>query len=871
MIKDLHIVKDNQQHIYGLNSEQRSLIKESLTFNNPAYANAKRYGRSRYISIPPYLTYYSEHSVKVTEGERKKVLTVPIGIDVEKVIDVKGIHIRDERTSNKVSYPPFVLDLRDIQVEAEAHYLLDVKRNNYPKCVTQLPTGKGKSILALHTAYTLQEKTLILVHKDDLVVGWQKDIKLCFGDNIDIGLIKAKSRKIGEQITIATVQTLSRMNEDEFSNLVNEFGFVVQDECLVGDTLIVQDDGIVKPIKECYSFTKVLGGKVSNQFSRQSNIYQVSCSHSILKGSPTHPTWCVRKKTSHSTYSVEDFEVKKLCELSKDYLIPVVVKIPHTERFNMSEELARFVACIMCDGHIDKGTSNRVKVNVQKDRGFYYDVFKKGVEELGGTLKYSNDVRGNVTFWSTDKEVKNYLNVVCKIPTGKKSDVLSICDFVYGIPLNSIKAFIETCFNCEGDLSVGRSCRINFNTCSEQFAQGLSMLLKKFGILSNIQEIKREEDNHNTIYRLSVCGVFFNMFMDTFTLLPRKMTKQRNRGRKNLNRFVGDYYLSDIKSVDNLEYTDTVYDFEVSDTHSFVANGVYTHNCHHVGLNIFNIINRFNSKYKLGLSATPKRSDGLDFVFDLFFGGIGYKYEAGADDEDICSVKVKVLDSKAVYRPFYFNGQVFNEADFKKEELPSNITYVEDMDYTLRPKIPYLTIDDSAVKNENTLKMVCEKIIKYYYNSDYSILVLFTQKDHIRLYGEYLKQYIPEEKVMYYYGDSNESSEEMMKKAENKEVSVTLATYAKATEGTNVKAWEVLFLVSSLNNEKNVEQAIGRIRRRKAGKINPVIVYDVQYSGCYSLRRHYDTRLRVYRRLKFQVESRRALTGKKSLFSRGYH
>ena len=523
MIKDLYIVKDNQQHIYGLNSEQRSLIEESLTFNNPAYANAKRYGRSRYISIPPYLTYYSEHSVKVTEGERKKVLTVPIGIDVEKVIDVKGIHIRDERTSNKVSYPPFVLDLRDIQVEAEAHYLLDVKRNNYPKCVTQLPTGKGKSILALHTAYTLQEKTLILVHKDDLVVGWQKDINLCFGDDIDIGLIKAKSRKIGEQITIATVQTLSRMNEDEFSNLVNEFGFVVQDEC------------------------------------------------------------------------------------------------------------------------------------------------------------------------------------------------------------------------------------------------------------------------------------------------------------------------------------------------------------HHVGLNIFNIINRFNSKYKLGLSATPKRSDGLDFVFDLFFGGIGYKYEAGADDEDICSVKVKVLDSKAVYRPFYFNGQVFNEADFKKEELPSNITYVEDMDYTLRPKIPYLTIDDSAVKNENTLKMVCEKIIKYYYNSDYSILVLFTQKDHIRLYGEYLKQYIPEEKVMYYYGDSNESSEEMMKKAENKEVSVTLATYAKATEGTNVKAWEVLFLVSSLNNEKNVEQAIGRIRRRKAGKINPVIVYDVRYSGCYSLRRHYDTRLRVYRRLKFQVESRRALTGKKSLFSRGYH
>lgn len=521
MYSDLVVVKNSQQDVYGLNQLQREKLKDALTFDNPAYARAKKYGRSHYISIPPYLKYYSEHSVRVADGERKKVLSVPVGVDIEKVLGVNHIHIRDERISNKVLYPDFLLDLRETQAEAEASYLIENMRSAFPKSVIQLPTGKGKSILALHIAHTLTEKTLILVHKDDLVVGWQKDIKLCFGDDVDIGLIKAKSRKIGEQITIATVQTLSRMNEDEFSNLVNEFGFVVQDEC------------------------------------------------------------------------------------------------------------------------------------------------------------------------------------------------------------------------------------------------------------------------------------------------------------------------------------------------------------HHVGLSIFNIINRFNSKYKLGLSATPKRSDGLDFVFDLFFGGIGYKYEADENDEDICSVKVEVLDSPAIYKPFYFNGQVFNEADFKKEELPDKFQYVEDMDYNLRPKIPYLTIDDKAVRSKDTMFTVCERIVKCY-NSGYSILVLFTQKEHIRLYGEHLKQYIPEKEIMYYYGDSTESSEEMMKKAESKEVRVTLATYAKATEGTNVKAWEVLFLVSSLNNEKNVEQAVGRIRRRKKGKLDPVLVIDVRYTKCYSLKRHYDTRLRTYKRLKFQIEDEKALKGRKSLFSRGY-
>ena len=123
---------------------------------------------------------------------------------------------------------------------------------------------------------------------------------------------------------------------------------------------------------------------------------------------------------------------------------------------------------------------------------------------------------------------------------------------------------------------------------------------------------------------------------------------------------------------------------------------------------------------------------------------------------------------------------------------------------------------------------------------------------------------------MLYYGDSKEKSEDMMRKAENKEVLVTLATYAKATEGTNVKSWEVEFLVSSVNNQKNVEQATGRIRRRKEGKIDPVIVYDVRYSDCYSLASHYDTRRTTYRKLKFNIKDPQKVVDKKGMFSRGY-
>lgn len=518
----MKIVKSNRQHIYGLTTEQRDKIKEALTFNNPAYANAKRYSKSKYIAIPPYLTYYSEFSVS-EGGVRRKVLSVPIGVNVEEILET---HIpfgaySDRRCRMPVDYPKFLLELRKDQEKAESHYFWDVKKQIYPKNIIQLPTGKGKSILALHIACTLKQKTLILVHKDDLVVGWTKDIKLCFGDNIDVGLIKAKKRKIGGQFTIATVQTLSRMNEEELNNLTNEFGLVVQDEC------------------------------------------------------------------------------------------------------------------------------------------------------------------------------------------------------------------------------------------------------------------------------------------------------------------------------------------------------------HHIGLNIFNIIDKFNSYYKLGLSATPTRNDGLNFVFDLFFGGICYKHIVTEDDEDICGCEVRVIDSNFKYKPFVNGNQVFNYYDFDPKDIPDDVKFVEEIEYKDRPRIPFLTVDDEAVKSSKTKIMVCKKIIEHY-KQGHSVIALFTQKEHINLYYRHLCRYVPKDQIMLYYGDSKEKSEDMMKKAENKEVLITLATYAKATEGTNVKSWEVEFLVSSVNNQKNVEQATGRVRRRKEGKLSPVIVYDIRYSDCYSLASHYNTRRTVYRHLKYTVIEPNRPSKKRGMFSRGY-
>lgn len=498
--------RSNNQLITGLSEKQTEALKDYLTFDNPKYKAAKRYSRSRYITIPPFLEYYTE----TREG-----LIVPTGVDIPKLLK-QNIKTIDSRVNQTVEYPPFVFDLREDQEIAFKAYINE-QANSYPKNLIHLPTGKGKSILAIYVAYYLKQQTLILVHKDDLVVGWSNDINDCFDGKVKPGILKAQKRTLGRQITIATVQTLAKMDQEEIGRYTSQFGLVVQDEC------------------------------------------------------------------------------------------------------------------------------------------------------------------------------------------------------------------------------------------------------------------------------------------------------------------------------------------------------------HHIGLNIFNTIDSFNSRYKLGLSATPKRTDGLNFTFDLFLGGIGYKHKYTETDDDIMSVKVVKREVPFKYDPFLHKGQIFNLYDFAQEELPKDLQMVSEIPYNKRPVIPYADIDNKVVASTMYKIWVCKDVISHYRKGN-SCLLMFQYKEQVRSYYDYLKIFIPEDTIMLYYGDNKEKSDILMQKAERKESLVTLATMAKATEGTNVKSWEVEFLVSSINNEKNVEQAVGRIRRTKPGKINPVVLYDYRCPEVYSFKNHGDTRDKVYRMLKLITDKK----VKTSTFSRGY-
>jgi superfamily II DNA or RNA helicase len=163
----------------------------------------------------------------------------------------------------------------------------------------------------------------------------------------------------------------------------------------------------------------------------------------------------------------------------------------------------------------------------------------------------------------------------------------------------------------------------------------------------------------------------------------------------------------------------------------------------------------------------------------------------------------------------------------------------------------YNILDNAIMADRQFANLVMSDIIREA-KQGHSCVVFLSQKKHcLSFYNELVS--CLGNTVQLYYGDSKESDEVILSRAESKESLVTITTYSKGTEGTNCKSWEVAFLVSSLNSAKNTEQAVGRIRRAKEGKLNPVRVYDYRHPDVHIIKYHGFNRDARYSKLGFRI------------------
>ncbi|HAA84993.1 MAG TPA: restriction endonuclease subunit R [Kosmotogaceae bacterium] len=188
------------------------------SFNNPEFFKAQAmrmstFGKPRIINCADD----DESSISLPRGCLEAVINL---------LENSGtkVEVEDKRYIGKPREMVFQGRLTKEQEAAAAEML----RHDFG--ILCAPTGAGKTVIAFKIISERQQKTLILVHRRELLRQWQERA-LEFLQLLpeDIGQIGLGKKEPGEVLDIALIQTLSR-NENLLHNL-KDYGHIVVDEC----------------------------------------------------------------------------------------------------------------------------------------------------------------------------------------------------------------------------------------------------------------------------------------------------------------------------------------------------------------------------------------------------------------------------------------------------------------------------------------------------------------------------------------------------------------------------------------------------------------------------------------------------------------
>lgn len=119
-----------------------------------------------------------------------------------------------------------MINLRPYQIEALESVNTALSRN-ITRPLIVLPTGTGKTHLFVALTQTRTGRTIIIVHRDELIDQTFKSIRKVNPGAI-IGIVKGKQNQHGAPIVIASVQTLARVKRLE--QIVSDFQTIIVDE-----------------------------------------------------------------------------------------------------------------------------------------------------------------------------------------------------------------------------------------------------------------------------------------------------------------------------------------------------------------------------------------------------------------------------------------------------------------------------------------------------------------------------------------------------------------------------------------------------------------------------------------------------------------
>lgn len=205
-------------------------------------------------------------------------------------------------------------------------------------------------------------------------------------------------------------------------------------------------------------------------------------------------------------------------------------------------------------------------------------------------------------------------------------------------------------------------------------------------------------------------------------------------------------------------------------------------------MQFYKVLTNLSARYKFGLTATPKRSDGLEKSMFALLGDIIIQIPKEAVANTTCPVMVEM--KKTGYMP--------------------NLDVALSGDGTIN----YANLVDDLISNENRLAFVSGVIN----DCKGSTLVLANRIEYLRKLEERYEGKSVCLSTLSGRKESREIRKQSLKRLNDGEIDCIFATYQLAKEGLDVPNLKYVVFATPEKDEVTVTQSAGRVGRKSAGK-----------------------------------------------------
>lgn len=254
-----------------------------------------------------------------------------------------------------------------------------------------------------------------------------------------------------------------------------------------------------------------------------------------------------------------------------------------------------------------------------------------------------------------------------------------------------------------------------------------------------------------------------------------------------------------MSKLDLVQYKDTWQAVVVDECHKAIGSPTKV-------MQFYKVLSNLNCRYKYGLTATPKRADGLERSMFALIGNVIHTVPKSAVADTTCPVRVEVIETE--YKP--------------------NTNVVLAGDGTLN----YANLVQDMVSDEKRKDCVFQNIK----GLEGGMLVLANRVEYL---AEMCTRYKREGKkavCLSTLGNSKKAKAERrqaLEKLNTGELDCVFATYQLAKEGLDVPNLRYLVLATPEKDETTVTQAIGRVGRKAEGKEYGTVIDFVDDFGLY--------------------------------------